>query len=176
MRRPYKAPRKNAQRLVKRQLAKRLGVTRTTLDTYLAMDGAPKEETDRHEYRVKAVEMFIADHASMSVGNERRTLNSIKARKLESDAQMAEMDLAIKRRDYIPVKEIEPAVAAFNAQLTAKLEIEFVHVLPPKCKRMSEVEIQEWCREAILRVLMQLKAGEAEILPAKKEEKDGNTK
>ena len=171
MRRPYKAPRKNAQRLVKRQLAKRLGVTRTTLDTYLAMDGAPKEETDRHEYRVKAVEMFIAEHASMSVGNERRTLNSIKARKLESDAQMAEMDLAIKRRDYIPVKEIEPAVAQFNAQLLADLETKFVHELPAKYKRMTELEAQEANKEGIVWVLTRLKTGQGEILPAKSGEK-----
>ena len=73
------------------------------------------------------------------------------------------MDLAIKRREFIPVKEIEPAVAQFNTQLTADLETKFVHELPEKYQHMTELQRAEANRDAIVWVLTRLKAGQAAI-------------
>ena len=158
---------KPAKGLSKLQLSVRLGVSRETVHRYLARDDAPKPINRGGKRSLYDVEAFRAFYEANSPrGLDGGELRGLKKQKLETDLAAAQFELGVRQRDYIAVKEIEPAVAAFNAQLLTDLETKFVHELPPKYKRMTELEAQEANKEAIMWVLTRLKSGQAEILPA----------
>jgi hypothetical protein len=147
---------KTAPALNKTQLARKLGVSRPTIHAYLARPGAPLP--DPHgRYALEAVAKFISAEAPRA--GEGPGARQLRERKLRVQCERLEFEFELQRGLYVLVAEIDPGVAEIMRELTANLETEFVHTLPPKCRHLSEVEIQEWCREAILRVLTKLKSG-----------------
>ena len=163
-----KAKKRAPKGLSKLQLSVRLGVSRETVHRYLARDDAPKPINRGGKRSLYDVEAFRAFYEQNSArGLDGGDLRKLKKEKLETELASAQFELGVRQRDYIAVKEIEPAVAAFNAQLLTDLETKFVHELPPKYKRLTELQAQEANREGIAWVLSRLKSGQTEILPAK---------
>lgn len=147
---------KTTARLGKFKLAAALGVSRTTLDGYLAKPGAPSADRKRTYDVAEARAFLVAEGKRGVAGSEQSDLRS---RKLRLEVEEIERKLAIERGDLIRASDLAPTIGAFNAQLMADLaqmEIE----LPPRCHGKDRIQIAALVAEWRDRILRNLKAGQ----------------
>jgi hypothetical protein len=118
----------------KTNLASGIGISRTTLDKYLAIDGAPVAENGKYD-PAKVVEWIKAnaDHESVSERADPE-IRKLKKRELTSKCERLEFKLAQDRGEFIAWSKIGPALdnahTAMRAELQRKLEQELGPKLP----------------------------------------------
>lgn len=162
-----------ATRLRKIALADKLGVSRPTLDRYLAMEGAPTESGDKM-YDVEAVAKFIQANLPTGPGGpqgnlkgtaeEKLTLAGLKIEKLSLECQKLRHAIEVDRGDYISKREaaavIIPVMSELGSLLTQKFEME----LPSRCVGKDAVEIAQLNAEGIDKVIKRFKTGMAPFM------------
>lgn len=151
---------KLGDRLNRLQIAKRSGLDRATVTKYLAAEGAPPPD-ERMCWSFKAAMEWFAQVAPIAGGGSE--MKKLREAKLRVEAEEAAFDFGIKRGRYIEREEIGPAIAAFNAQLTADLRAKFEFELPAKYDGKKTVERQALNAAAIDWILKRLKHGQEAI-------------
>lgn len=146
-----------AKPLSKVKLAVKLGLSRTTLQKYLAQDGAPKANA-AGLFDVAKVRAWIAEHSSANV--EGSAMRDLRSRKLQLEIEAQEHELRRKRGESIYKAEIAPAIAAFNAELAINLKQKFEIELPQKYRGKNLVECQQINAAAVDFVMERLRAGQ----------------
>lgn len=149
---------KNGRRLLKLDLARELGMSRTTLDGYLNLKDPPAPKPDAaRRYSVDEVQRFIAENSAKAGTNaEIRTLRETLLR-MQVERETIELDEL--RGRYVRKDEIGPAVAIIAAQLTDDLRLKFETELPPKYDGRTTLERQKLNADGIDWVLRRLKHG-----------------
>ncbi len=133
-------------RLQKVALAKRLGVSRPTLDVYLNQAGAPKQGRDR-AYDVEAVLKWIEAHAR-EVGADAKgkggpTYNEARTQKMMLEVENLRSEMERKRGDFIAKKEAEATIVPLMAELDALMKQKFELELPSQYVGKTAVECAE---------------------------------
>lgn len=144
-------------RLNRTQLSERLGFDRKTVSKYLAQDGAPKPDS-KMRFSVEEVRKWIEKIAPRIPSNSEEYKN-LKLAMLKMDAEEKALDLAERKKELVPKKDIEPTIAAFMSQLTTDLQAKFEHELPPKYEGKTTIEREQLNAAGIDWVLSRLKAG-----------------
>jgi hypothetical protein len=147
----------DAKKVTKSDLVRVLKLSRTTVQKYLLQDGAPKPDP-KTGYDVAAVRNYIAEHGSGNV--EGSEVNQLRAQKQRLEIEEMEDARLLRRGELVKKSQIAPAVAAYNAGLTADLRQKFEIELPGKYKGRGMVECQQMNAEAIDWVLKRLKEGQ----------------
>lgn len=150
---------KDGPRLRKITLAEKLGISRPTLDKYLALEGSPQHDGEG-AYDVEETVAFLAKNARDVGGTGTgKSLNEWRAFKLELECQKLQHLLEVERGDYIEKKEaartIVPIMQELGSLLTQKFEME----LPSRCVGKDAVEIAILNAEAIDQVIKRFRAG-----------------
>lgn len=155
---------KTAARLGKFKLAAELGVSRTTLDGYLARAGAPRPDKKKKFDVAEARAFLVAEGKGGVAGSE---AGELRARKLRLEVEELERAYALEKGDLVRASDLAPTIAAFNTQLMADLaqmEIE----LPPRCHGKDRIQIAALVAEWRDRILRNLKAGQWALATKKK--------
>lgn len=150
---------KDGPRLRKITLAEKLGISRPTLDKYLAYETAPQPDGDG-AYDVEEMVSFLAKNARDVGGTGTgKNLNEWRAFKLELECQKLQHAIEVERGDYIEKKEaartIVPIMAELGSLLTQKFEME----LPSRCVGKDSIEIAQLNAEAIDQIIKRFRTG-----------------
>ena len=140
---------KKANKLNKTELASNLGISRTTLDRYLQMDGAPKGE--RGKYDGEAVSRWIRDHAESQAtqGKTDPEIASLRARELRAKCERLEFKLAQDRGDFIARAKIGPALNNAHLAMRSALQRKLENELGPKLPMLKPEDQMEEIRNAV---------------------------
>lgn len=150
---------KDGPRLRKITLAEKLGISRVTLDKYLALESAPQPDGE-NAYDVEEMVAFLSKNARDVGGTGTgKSLNEWRAFKLELECAKLQHALEVDRGDYIEKKEaartIVPIMQELGSLLTQKFEME----LPSRCVGKDAVEIAQLNADAIDHVIKRFRAG-----------------
>lgn len=152
------------ERLARTEIALRAGIDRETVTKYLRMPGAPAaDHGGRYSYRDALA--WIEKKAPRAMGGG-ENLGKLREQGLKLKNELASLDLAIRRSEFVEKRRIQPAVLAFCKQLTDDLRAKFEYELPGKYDGRSVAEKRQLNAEAIDWVLTRLKAGAAPIAEA----------
>ncbi len=153
-----------AVRISKAGIAAALQINRNTVGSYLALPDAPRPR--RRKYDLEEVRAFISGKTTKGILDNERKGKTLDLREtlLTTRAEEAAFDLGVKRGKYVERELVEPAIVAFNGQLTADLQALFEQELPAKYAGKSQIECQLLNAEAIDRVLKRLRAGQASLV------------
>lgn len=145
------------KKVTKSDLVRELKLSRTTVQKYLTQDGAPQPDP-RTGYDVEKVRAHIAEQGSGSV--EGSEVAQLRAQKQRLEIEEMEDARLLRRGELVKKSQIAPAVAAYNAGLTADLRQKFEIELPAKYKGRGMVECQQMNAEAVDWILARLKSGQ----------------
>jgi hypothetical protein len=125
-----KKPKSNLQN--KTDLAGGLGISRTTLDRYLQMPGAPTAQ--RGKYDAEAVARWIRDNAESQSSQSRvdPEISQLRARELRAKCERLEFKLAQDRDDFIPRAKLGPALDNAHLAMRTALQRKFENEIGPK--------------------------------------------
>lgn len=108
-------------------LAKRLGVTRQTIDRWKKIEGAPKPRSDgRH-----CVEQWRKFMSTKDLSGKSHDLESLRARDLLAKCEEREFKNAIKRGEYVSLEEVRLVWGECCAQVIQLLEKSLMDEQPP---------------------------------------------
>lgn len=145
-----------ARRLGKKDLAQTLGITRPTLDGYLNRTDPPPPVPDKDRaYDLNEVAAYIAANAANPTSTE--AIRRLRENLLKTQAEDAEMDLAVKRGRLIDKAAIEPGVSEIQTWWSAKLQAVFEGELPRKYEGKSTIDRQKLNADAIDRLMREFK-------------------
>jgi hypothetical protein len=133
----------------KTELAGGLGISRTTLDKYLQMPGAPKGE--RGKYDAEKVAKWIKDNAESQSSQSRvdPQIASLRARELKAKCERLEFRLAQDRGEFIAKAKIGPALSNAHLAMRTALQRKFEGELAPKLPLLNRENQIEEIRNAI---------------------------
>lgn len=142
---PAKAKTKGT-RLRKLPLARKLGISRPTLDKYLAIEGAPAEGREK-DYDVEDVLKWVEANAR-EIGKDASkdgepTYNEARTQKMLLEVENLRADIERKRGDWIAKKDAEATIIPLMAELGAMIKQEFELVLPSQYVGKTAVECAE---------------------------------
>lgn len=133
-------------RLQKIALARKLHVSRPTLDKYLALGGAPRPNW-RRTYDVAEVLKFIQANAR-EVGADAKngngsTYNEARTAKTLLEVEDLRLEMERKRGEFITKKEAAETIVPLMAELDGLMKQEFELTLPSQYVGKSAVECAE---------------------------------
>ena len=148
--------------LSKSALARRLKTSRTTIQKYLDREDAPRPVRPGL-YDFEAVAKFIgATSTHILAGDEFRELRT---RLLRASCESAELELKIRKGEFVRLASVWPQIArmipALQAELYAKFESEF----PSRYAGKGIVEISLMNRDALDQAFDAFRTGGAAIAP-----------
>ncbi len=153
-----KAP-KDGPRLRKLTLAEKLGISRPTLDKYLALEGAPQPDGE-NAYDVEEMVAFLSKNARDVGGTGTgKSLNEWRAFKLELECQKLQHALEVDRGDYIEKAEAARTIVPIMAELGSLLTQTFEHELPSRCVGKDAIEISQLNAQAIDKIIKRFRTG-----------------
>lgn len=125
----------------KKAIAAALKISRTTLDRYLEMEGAPKE-TDKG-WDFAAVSKFISAMAKTSAAGAKSNpqLAELKMRELRLKCDRLAHKLETERGLFIPKSVIGPALRNLALHFRATLQRKAEQELPARLVNRTELEI-----------------------------------
>lgn len=138
-----------------------LGVSRVTLRTHLAKEGAPQKDADGL-YDVEACRAWLQGSSRANV--EGSELHDLRAKKLRMEVEQMERENEVARGDLVKKSEITPAIIAFNETLASELEQIFAVELPQKYQGLDVIECRTLNIAGIDRVMKALKEGQWPIV------------
>lgn len=144
------------ERLHKFALAKKLGISRPTLDKYLALDKAPQPDANE-TYDVAEVARHIAEHATKIA--EPDEIKKLRARKLLAECKRIEHEYEVSASNYIHHDEIRKTLEPLMAELAALLTSKFENQLPSQYRGRSLAECQQLNAAAIDFIIQRFKTG-----------------
>lgn len=157
-----------ATRLRKITLAEKLGVSRPTLDKFLAMEGAPEAAEDK-TYDVEAVAKFIQANLGLtgpahgkrepSNGEEKQSLAALKIEKLSLECQKLRHALEVDRGDYISKREAAQTIVPIMSELGTLLTQVFENELPSRYVGRDAVDCAALNAAAIDKVIKRFRTG-----------------
>lgn len=149
------------ERLNRSHISARLVLDRRTVHRYLSMEGAPQPDAKKR-YDFAAARKWIFEQSARKSANAEEMKALADSMKRMEHEDMA-LDLAEKRGRLVDRKKIEPAIAAFCAQLTEDLRNKFEFELPPKYEGLDRAARAKVNADAIDWILERLKSGAAQI-------------
>lgn len=157
-----------ATRMRKSSLAEKLGVSRPTLDKYLAMEGAPAEAEDK-TYDAEAVAVHIQANISTGQGaphgkhpgtqEEKGTLASLKIEKLSLECQKLRHALEVDRGDYIKKSEAGTTIVPLMQELANLMTQKFEMELPSRYVGRDAVDCAKLNADGVDFVIERFKRG-----------------
>lgn len=141
------------------ELAERLGVTRRTIEGWQKLEGCPKAKANS-TYVVAEWREFVRRKGLKDSGPpEMREDAALKARKLLAEVEGKELELAVKKGEFISVEVVREEWTRLVGEATDILRAKFENELPPVLSGMDATGIQAECRGAIDDVLKVLHEG-----------------
>ncbi len=149
-------PQAKAERLHKAGLARALGISRPTLDGYLNRTNPPPPQPNAGKlYDVKEVAEYIAALGTKAITTDE--MRKLRETLLRTQAEDAEIDLAVKRGRLIEKAAIEPGVAEIQTWWSAKMQAVFEGELPRKYEGKTTIERQKLNADAVDRLMREFK-------------------
>lgn len=130
------------RRLIKKHLAKALGVSRPTLDAVFRLPGAPRPN-QAGTYSVAQVKEWLATNAPRAGGGSGSELATVRQRKLTLETDRMAWEFAKARGEFIQKGEVAKTIIPLWAELHQSLRQKFEFELPSKYKGKSQVECQQ---------------------------------
>ena len=136
----------------KRGVADAIGISRTTLDRYLKMDGAPKPGRDG--WSISALDKFVAAHGSERIAAKRDPeMRKLKLRELAARVASLEHRNGVSQGKYMPVSEYQRIVRSKvgNAQrvldfIPSRCAPEVVGLSVPDAEKILQSAVDEVIR------------------------------
>ena len=140
------------------ELARCLGVTRRTLQTWRQRPDAP-EPGANGMHDVSAWQRFIKETGLKTDEPETDEETALKARKLLAEVEDRELRLAIRRQEYVPLAEVREEWTTRVGRAVALLRNKFEMELPPILSGLDAAAIQDECQKALDEVFQILHEG-----------------
>lgn len=148
--------------LRKSALAHELGVSRVMLDAYLNRTEPPPPQPNRFkEFSIEEVANYIAKF-KIAAGDIKGQAHW-KSEKFRLECERIAFDLAARRREFVTRQEITTAIVPLMAELAQSLEMQFVQILPARCRGKTVVEIAEMNRAAVDQIIARFRSGSKEV-------------
>jgi hypothetical protein len=124
------------------ELARRLKITRPTLDRYLALPGAPRRT--KSGWNLEAVLAFVNDTAQgeATLAGRSEDLKSLRARELSLKCEKLRQAIDIEARKYLDADEVCRTVFAIGAAQKQVLRQKLEQEAPPRLEGLRAPEIQ----------------------------------
>ncbi len=148
-------------RLRKNLLAPELGISRPTLDKYLAIEGAPTPNRAL-TYSIEAVADFIGKQKIAEGKVKGRTYYDAELARLKCE-QLAE-SIARERGDWVHKSELSKTLIPLMGELGALNEQKFALELPARCKGRDTIEIAQIAREMCDFIAKRFRDGTKELV------------
>jgi transposase-like protein len=130
------------------ELARILGVTRRSLQNWRKRKDAPKPAANGlHE--VAAWREFMQRHGLEGDPAATDVESALRARKLLAEVEERELRLAVKKREYVALAEVQACWTAQVAKAKDLLRHKFELELPPVLSGLDAVAIQAECQKAL---------------------------
>ncbi len=125
----------------KKAIAAALKISRTTLDRYLEMPGAPKEGPKGWDF--ERVSKWISENASSSASTSKSNpvLAELKIRELKIKCDRLLHKLEVERGNYVPTSVVGPALRNLSLHHWATLRRKLEQELPARLVNRTELEI-----------------------------------
>ena len=134
------------------ELARLLGVTRRTLQTWRKRKDAPKPAANGF-HEVAAWREFMQRHGLEGEAGATDAETALRARKLLAEVEERELRLAVKKGEYVALEEVRAVWTEQVARAKELLRHKFEMELPPVLSGLDATAIQEECSKAIDEVL-----------------------
>jgi len=120
-------------------LAKRLAVSRGTLDTYLCLAGAPDRGADGWD--VEAVAAFIAARAESDATASKAsdTIGKLRAREIGLRCERLKFKLECERRDWVKKTEVAQSIVRIMGPAVNLMEQKLVAEYPSEVAGLNDV-------------------------------------
>lgn len=140
-------------------LAKEVGKSRPTI--YAALGRGMPGSDKKGRYDLERCKAWFAAESAQRDGDDqhRQAKQLLQSRRLLRQCEKQELELAILRRDHIPVEEVRTEVARMVAN-AKQLLLAIPSSLASTVVGLSPAEAERQLREGILRALEQLSTGE----------------
>jgi hypothetical protein len=164
---PDGSPTPPSEFATKLDISKKIGVSRPTIDKYLAMEGAPKPNEDMR-YNLLAVLDWIRECGAKSVPTNAVADARQKKLLLECDKLTIAIDqgrhaLAVQRGEYISKAEASETLAPLMSELKSMLQQVFEVELPSQYRGKTAVEQAELNAAGVDRVIQRIREGTARL-------------
>lgn len=130
------------------ELAKALGVARRTLQNWRKRKDAPKPAANGF-HEVAAWREFMQRHGLEGDPAATDAESALRARKLLAEVEERELRLAVKKREYVALTEVQGCWTAQVARAKDLLRHKFELELPPILSGLDAVAIQAECGKAL---------------------------
>ena len=139
------------------QLAKRLGISRVSYNSFRKLPGAPKPKGGKHN--VAAWKEFILSNGLNQRGREFKDAGELQREKLEKQNELLQIEIDTKRGDLLPRDEVQREVTRMIAQFKSVLYTKLESEAPPVLEGQTAADIQLHLRETIGEACEQLHEG-----------------
>ena len=130
------------------ELANILGVTRRSLQNWRKSKDAPKPAANGF-HEVAAWREFMKRNDLEGASGMTETETALRARKLLAEVEDWELRLALKKREYVALKEVRAEWTRRVAQARNLLIQKFAMELPPILSGLDAIGIQKECQRAL---------------------------